>query len=56
MLISGQKISDASSGFRAYSKDAIQKLKVNSELQLHLRDFNSSKRKRSINRGGAYQN
>ena len=36
MLISGQKISDASSGFRAYSKDAIQKLKVDSNYSYTL--------------------
>ena len=35
-LISGQKISDASSGFRAYSKDAIRKLKVDSNYSYTL--------------------
>ena len=28
-IVSGQKITDASSGFRAYNKDAINKLRVN---------------------------
>ncbi len=35
-LVSGQKISDASSGFRAYSKDAIKKLRVDSNYSYTL--------------------
>ena len=36
IIVSGQKISDASSGFRAYSKDAINKLRVDSNYSYTL--------------------
>tara|TARA_B100000579_G_scaffold381638_1_gene350316 strand:- start:2986 stop:3900 length:915 start_codon:yes stop_codon:yes gene_type:complete len=35
-IVSGQKISDASSGFRAYNKDAIKKLRVDSNYSYTL--------------------
>ena len=35
-IVSGQKITDASSGFRAYNKDAINKLRVDSNYSYTL--------------------
>lgn len=44
-LISGQKISDASSGFRAYNKEAIKKLRVDSNYSYTLETLIQAKEK-----------
>lgn len=44
-IISGQKITDASSGFRAYSKDAIKKLQVSSNYSYTLESLIQAKEK-----------
>ena len=44
-IISGQKITDAASGFRAYSKDAIKKLQVNSHYTYTLETLIQAKEK-----------
>ena len=44
-LISGQKISDASSGFRAYNKDAIKKLRADSNYSYTLETLIQAKEK-----------
>ena len=44
-IISGQKISDASSGFRAYNKEAIKKLSINSSYSYTLETLIQAKEK-----------
>ena len=47
-LISGQKISDASSGFRAYNKRAIKKLQINSSYSYTLETLIQAKEKNLV--------
>jgi glycosyltransferase involved in cell wall biosynthesis len=44
-IVSGQKISDASSGFRAYNKEAIKKLRINSSYSYTLETLIQAKEK-----------